>query len=56
LNPAGAGYSLGNAKLRSLEELAKEFAKPIEKKPDPTVERCSSFWGNSSGWIDSWKS
>jgi phage terminase large subunit GpA-like protein len=51
-------YSLGNAKLRSLEELAKELSAPIaEKSSDPAKEKTSTgvTWGNDGGFINAWR-
>jgi phage terminase large subunit GpA-like protein len=50
-------YSLGNTKLRSLRELAKEFAKMIEENPTPTTPSggIRLSWGNSGGWGNGWR-
>ena len=50
-------YSLGNAKLRSLEQLATEFSTPIERETPatPATPATSTTWGNHGGFINSWR-
>jgi len=51
-------YSVGNAKLRSLVELANELSTPLnEQSSDPTKKDSSTrvTWGNDGGFINGWR-